>query len=143
MATAIYKSGQGYWTRTVSAVAVGVIGLAGGVWLYQQMAGANIYARGITAGVFMAIVAAVIYYVYGVNRKAVDFFIATEGELKKVNWSTRREIVGSTWVVMIVAFTIALVLFVVDIIFKQFFSAIGVLQSDSEFLIWIKSLFGG
>jgi hypothetical protein len=29
------------------------------------------------------------------DLKVVDFMIATEGELKKVNWSTRREIVGS------------------------------------------------
>lgn len=143
MATAIYKSGQGYWTRTVSAVAVGVIGLAGGAWLYEQMAGAHVYARGIAAGVFMAIVAALIYWVYGINRKAVDFFIAIEGELKKVNWSTRREILGSTWVVIIIAFTIALVLFIVDMFFKQLFSAIGVLQSESELLNWIKGLFGG
>ena len=26
--------------------------------------------------------------------------IATEGEMKKVNWSTRREIIGMTWVVI-------------------------------------------
>ena len=34
--------------------------------------------------------------------QTVDFMIATEGEMKKVNWSTRREILGSTWVVIAV-----------------------------------------
>ena len=41
------------------------------------------------------------YWVVGVNRKANDFFIATEGEMKKVNWSTRAEVIRSTKVVIV------------------------------------------
>ncbi|MCC6909627.1 MAG: preprotein translocase subunit SecE [Phycisphaerales bacterium] len=142
MAGAIYKPEQGYWTRVMSSVAVGVIGLAGAVWIYDQLTGANIYLRGGLAAGFLIAAAALVYWVYGVNRKTVDFFIATEGELKKVNWTTRREIIGSTWVVVIVAVSIAAILFVVDIFFKELFSAIGILTGGSYFVDLFKSLFG-
>jgi preprotein translocase SecE subunit len=142
MSAVIYKPDQGYWTRTMSAVAVGVIALAGAAWFYQQLVGFNIYLRGGVAGGFMVIMAAAIYWVYGSNRKTVDFFIATEGELKKVNWSTRREIMGSTWVVVIVSLSIAAILFIVDIFFKELFSAIGILTGGSFFLEFFKNLFG-
>jgi preprotein translocase SecE subunit len=63
------------------------------------------------------------------NPKTVDFLIATEGEMKKVNWSSRREVFGSTWVVIGVSVLIATVLFGADFVFSTFFSEIGVLQN--------------
>ena len=128
MSTAIYKPEQGYWTRTMSAVAFGVIGLAGGGWLYQETAGLNTYLRGSLAAGFMIIMALLIYWVFGLNRKAVEFFIATEGELKKVNWSTRREIFGQTWVVIGVSIIISLILLTADLLFTYIFQQAGVLQ---------------
>jgi len=125
----------------MSAVAFGVLGLAGGAWLYQETAGLSIYVRGSVAAGFMIAVAAFVYWVFGANRRAVEFFIATEGELKKVNWSTRREIMGSTWVVVTVAVSIAAILFIVDIFFKEMFSAIGILTGGSVVVEWIKNLF--
>jgi len=141
MSVAIYKPDQGYWTRTMSAVAVAVIGLAGAAWLYQQTVGTSVYLQGGLAAGFLIAMAVVIYWIYGINRKTVDFFILTEGELKKVNWTTRREIIGSTWVVVIVAISIAVILFVVDIFFKELFSAIGILTGGSYFVELFKSLF--
>ena len=67
---------------------------------------------------------------------------ATDMEMKKVNWSSKREIIGSTWVVVIVAVSIAAILFVVDIFFKELFSAIGILTGGSYFVDLFKSLFG-
>ena len=43
----------------------------------------------------------------------VDFLIATDSEMKKVNWTSRKELIGSTKVVIIFMFLIALFLFVV------------------------------
>ena len=34
MALAIYKPGQGYWTRMLSAVGMGILVLAGAYWLW-------------------------------------------------------------------------------------------------------------
>ena len=144
MAIGLYKSDQGYWTRTMSAVGMGVIGLAGAAWLWNELSiFNNPYVQGIGAGMLLAVVAVLTYWIYGANPRTVDFFVATEGELKKVNWSTRKEIVGSTWVVVTVALSIAVILFVVDIVFKEFFSAIGVLTGGSEIGRFFRGLFGG
>ncbi len=54
--------------------------------------------------------------------------IATEGEMKKVSWSTRRELLGSTKVVIALTVLMAVLLFVVDLMFQSLFSSIGVLK---------------
>ena len=49
------------------------------------------------------------------NKPAnVDFLIATDSEMKKVNWTSRKELIGSTQVVIMFMFLIALFLFAVD-----------------------------
>ena len=54
--------------------------------------------------------------------------IATEGEMKKVNWSTRREVIGSTKVVITITIFLAILLFCIDLVFQALFRAIGVLR---------------
>ena len=54
--------------------------------------------------------------------------IATEGEMKKVSWSTRQEIIGSTKVVIFTTIFLAMLLFLVDLCFMKFFQFIGVLK---------------
>ncbi len=64
------------------------------------------------------------------NRpKHVDFLIATDSEMKKVNWSTRDELIGSTKVVIGFMILTAVFLFSVDIIFEEIFYLLGVLRS--------------
>ncbi|MFQ6049008.1 MAG: preprotein translocase subunit SecE [Phycisphaerae bacterium] len=63
--------------------------------------------------------------------------IATEGEMKKVSWSTRREVIGSTKVVIAVVIMLAVMLFVVDTVFAVFFNFIDVLK-----ILEIKQLLG-
>lgn len=139
---AIYKLGQGYWTRLISVLSFGILVAAGAVWLWQQTSVTNnVYIQGSAAAGLAVVGGLLLYWLFGVNRTAVDFFIATEGELKKVNWSTRREVIGSTWVVIIVAMFISALLFVVDIFFKEIFQMVGVLAGDSAFLGFIKGLF--
>ena len=38
MAAGIYKKGQGYWTRLMSAIGFGMISLMGVVWLWDLLA---------------------------------------------------------------------------------------------------------
>ena len=59
-----------------------------------------------------------------------DFLIATDSEMKKVNWTSRKDLIGSTKVVIIFMFMIAIFLFVVDIVFGTFFWSINVLRSS-------------
>lgn len=85
----------------------------------------------ITPGIpilFAVVMAVVAWRLTYVSRGPSDFLIATEGEMKKVSWSTKREIIGSTKVVIVFTVLMALFLFVVDVIFKAFFSYIGVLK---------------
>ncbi len=76
----------------------------------------------------VAIGALLIYLLVGVRRRPVEFLIATDGEMRKVNWSTRREIVGSTWVVVVASALIATVLFVIDLVFYSFFQLVGIIE---------------
>jgi preprotein translocase SecE subunit len=133
MAFGLYKSGQGYWTRVMSAIGAGILGLAGAAWAAQQ-AGARAsaesatYVQGVVGGVIVILTAAVVWWLVGKKRQTVEFFIATEGEMQKVNWSTRREVTGSTWVVIGVSVVIAVVLFITDLLFSAFFRFIDVLE---------------
>ena len=50
-----------------------------------------------------------------VNRPRVaDFLVEVEGELRKVSWPTRREVLGSTVVVLILVAALAAYIFVAD-----------------------------
>lgn len=86
-----------------------------------------VFLQGGIAGVIIAAGSAAILWFVGLGRGSVEFLIATDGEMKKVNWSTRREIIGSTWVVIVAAFLVASVLFVIDSGFSSVFRAIGVI----------------
>ncbi|MCA9291992.1 MAG: preprotein translocase subunit SecE [Phycisphaerales bacterium] len=134
MAT-IYKRGQGYWTRLMSAAAAAILVGMGAIWLWDIVKGIRI---GDTPPIYISASAAVIwmgafgllgYYLIGVNRRVVDFMIATEGEMKKVNWSTRREIMGMTWVVIMLAIYIALWTQAFDLLFITIFRFLRVLEA--------------
>ncbi|MFI4917112.1 MAG: preprotein translocase subunit SecE [Phycisphaerales bacterium JB060] len=223
MAFAIYKPGQGYWTRTMTAVFAGVLVLAAAAWLYGQalliplpdrawitsygtpvsfsqgdrvdllgeatigpravlgsatvetveptsdggvltvvdwelqgeaqrsqiealrtqdgqmatISGGGvrgvpiverIYVQGGLVVLVVLLGAGIIVYFVALKKGSVDFLIATDGEMKKVNWSTRKDIINSTWVVIGASALLGLYLFGFDTIFALFFEAIGVLD---------------
>jgi preprotein translocase SecE subunit len=69
------------------------------------------------AGVALAIIlvgCVIIYRFVGVKQQSVDFLIATDEEMRKVNWSTRQMILNSTYVVVFATFFIAAYIFVWD-----------------------------
>jgi len=124
----IYKPGQGKYTRLVTFLAVVGVSLIGAYKLSEKLKPyVGVYAR---FGIPVALVAGIGLLVYWlVNRqKSADFLIATEGEMKKVSWSSRKEVVGSTKVVIVTTFILAGILFGVDYFFQMLFRAIGVWQ---------------
>jgi len=131
----IYKKGQGYWTRMMSAIAAGLIILMGAVWLWETFAGVQIgslqtvYLQAGMAVIFIAVGGVLCYYFIGVHKRMADFLIATEGEMKKVNWSTRREIAGSTWVVIGFTFVVATIIALLDLAYSMIFQALKVLDT--------------
>ena len=110
MSSAIYKSGQGYWVRLMSAIAYGVVIVLGLNWLWgwlETMSFGDIetvYVQVAAILLFAMVFGLIGYSIIGRRQRTVDFFIATEGEMKKVNWSTRREVVGSTVIVLVISF---------------------------------------
>ncbi len=144
----IYKSGQGKYTRTVTFVSAMFLGIMGAYVLSENL-GAFLPGPGVSPADKEGLLPAMkIYLQYGiptvvvvllgvlmlklVNRqKSADFLIATESEMKKVSWSSKKEIVGSTKVVIVTAFIMAAILFAVDIIFIFLFDWLGIMKVTS------------
>lgn len=88
-----------------------------------------IYIQAGAVGLVMLIGSILAYRFAGTKEGSVEFLIATDGEMKKVNWSTRKNVIDSTIVVILWAFLIAGGLFLVDLAFSNFFKLIGILQA--------------
>lgn len=135
MSTAIYKKGQGYWTRQMSTIAGAVLTLLGAIWIKdlfndtEWFGLAPIWWQAIGGVAWCAILGGLLYAYVWVRPRSVDFLVATEAEMKKVNWSTRREITGSTIVVILLAAGIAGFCKVFDLLFYWIFSSIRVLDA--------------
>ena len=130
----IYKSGQGYWTRMGTAIGVGLIAVFTTHFIYVDLKPRIPYlqqhpgvAMGIAIG-FLALAALLVFWFINKPNTA-DFLIATDSEMKKVNWTSRKDLIGSTRVVIIFMFLIAALLFGIDIVFGYFFYAINVLKN--------------
>jgi len=88
----------------------------------------QLYLQAGVAGGIILIGAILIGWFVASSPKSSDFLIATDSEMKKVHWSTYKQIKGSTIVVIVATFLIAGFLFVIDIGFSTFFKWIDVLQ---------------
>jgi preprotein translocase SecE subunit len=139
----LYKPGQGYWTRLGTGVTAAVLVTLIGQFLYTNLAtrtaldtttgphGELVYGFPYwKAGIVGAVVLPAAIVIWRILNKPtiVDFFIATESEMKKVNWTTRKDLIGSTKVVIFFMLLIAAVLFVMDIFFGYFFFIVRVLK---------------
>lgn len=129
-----YKPEQGIWTRRGTFIGAGVIVAWGAKFVFDQLTvyeGDEAWTVLITHGIpilFAVVLGTIAWRLSFSQRKAGDFMIATEGEMKKVNWSTKKEIVGSTVVVIVFTAFLAVLLFVVDLLFQFIFRSINVLK---------------
>jgi len=129
VAVNIYKPGQGKYTRLLTLAGGGVIGLAIAREFFKNFSGADysVYTvYGVPLAVFVGICALMLWIVN--KPRSADFMIATESEMKKVSWSSRREIIGGTKVVIATTFIMAVMLWAVDLMFGFAFKAMDVLQ---------------
>jgi len=145
----IYKPGQGYWTRLGTAIGSTLIILLTVHFLWtnlppwieqmislrgatvEQAAATRATARNVTLGICVGTVVGLGTLAWWLmNRPSnADFLIATDSEMKKVNWTSRKDLIGSTKVVIAFMFLIAFFLFAVDVIFGYFFYMIDVLKN--------------
>jgi preprotein translocase subunit SecE len=119
----IYKRGQGKYTRLCSAFAITIIAGLGCLQLYNKLRAGDLglwTETMVPAGLFV-ILALLIFWL--VNKPSLaDFLISAEGEMKKVSWSSRQEIAVSTFIVIVVVISMAVLLGTTDIGFRTFFS---------------------
>ena len=132
MILSIHKPGQGYWTRMLSAIGGGTIVVSGIVWLLPHFNGiesdqTRVIVQGSIAVGVVTIFGGLLWYFLNKPR-IVDFMIATEAEMRKVNWPSRKQIIGSTLVVISGTILMVLYLLIVDLSSGWFFKQIGVLD---------------
>ena len=131
----IYKRGQGYWTRMGTVLAVALIAFLFAEFVYGRLkVGVTVHKWplntwmmvAIAAGVFAAIM--LVAWRFMNKPSNVDFLIATDSEMKKVNWTTKKELIGSTKVVIFFVTLISVLLFALDLLFGYLFYVIKVLE---------------
>ena len=123
----IYRKTQGRWTRLGTVAGVGILVVVGAWYAWQQLAGLSPIVR---TAIPLVIMGACFYVLLRVvnSKKAADFMIATEGEMKKVSWSSKKEIIGSTKIVIATLLIMGVILFCVDLFFSKFMKIVGVQQ---------------
>ena len=118
----IYKRGQGKYTRLCSAFGAAIIAGLGCLQLYRKLQATDLGLWAETmvpAGLFVAM--GVLIFWLANKQTIADFMIAAEGEMKKVSWSSRKEIAVSTFIVIVVVIFMAALLGVTDFSFQLFF----------------------
>jgi len=135
----VYKPGQGYWTRMGTAGAAALVAALTANFLYHQLpiwlrnSGMSDSASRPTSIYIIGglLIAWGVFVWYMMNKPTnADFLIATDSEMKKVNWTSKKELIGSTKVVIIFMFLIAFLLFAFDICFGYIFYWLDVLKSS-------------
>ena len=124
----IYKRGQGKYTRLSSAFTAAVIVGLGCLRLFSKLEAVSWglsnraalwIATMVPAGLFVILALVIVWLV---NKPSVaDFMIAAEGEMKKVSWSSRQEIMVSTSIVIVVVIIMAALLGTTDFGFTLLF----------------------
>jgi len=137
MGLKVYKSGQGYWTRVMTAIAIMTLTLGFAVWFNAQVLEVYVlkgdaaqhalyWQAGIVAVTFLIVGSLLWYFLNKPN--IADFMIATENEMKKVNWPSKQAVAALTWVVISGTLMIAAILFVANFGFSELFIEMGILQ---------------
>jgi len=118
----VYKRGQGKYTRLCSAFGAALIVGLGCLQLYKKLQAWDLglwIETMIPAGLFVSLCLLVFWLV---NKPSVaDFMVAAESEMKKVSWSSRKEIAVSTFIVIVLVILLAVFLGVTDLSFQMFF----------------------
>lgn len=127
----IVKKGQGYWTRMGTAgVAVLLIALIA-YNTYSILKGQFSVSTNVAIGSGFGVIVVMAFICWRLMNKPthVDFLIATDSEMKKVNWTSQADLIGATKVVIFFMFFIAAFLLLIDVVFGYFFQLITVLKT--------------
>jgi preprotein translocase subunit SecE len=122
----IHKPGQGKWVRWGTVAAMALVAGLGAQWLVaKELAILSNDLLGILIKVGAVVVwlglAALFTFWFVASPKWGEFMIMTESEMRKVSWPSRREVVSSTKVVIILTMALGVLLWIVDIGFIKLF----------------------
>jgi preprotein translocase subunit SecE len=123
----VYKSGQGKYVRWGTVAAIALIAFVGAWWLgtsvlapYDQVVK--------TVGICLWLAFFALFAFWLVNKpNFAEFLIMTESEMRKVTWPTRRHVINSTRIVILMTVLLALLLWCVDVGFKTLFEWMKIL----------------
>ncbi len=130
-----YKRSQGAVTRKVTFGALALLIIIASMRMFQTWATFPGWWRTAfgDSGRFAVPVVVMVMGVWASFRvvnfpKFADFLIAVEGEMNKVSWPRRDELIRSSVVVIAVIVLLAAVLFGFDLFWQFVFTSMGVLQ---------------
>jgi len=129
MALSVYKKGQGTGARGIAGVVAAVLG----IWAAHQMWYSPLVQGSITMRVIGSVIAGAIFgglpiWFVLFHHQAVDILIETQQEMKKVAWSSRAEVVGSTLVVLATVILLAVFILSTDLVLNAMFRLIGLFR---------------
>ena len=125
---AIYKPGQGKWVRWGTVACAAIAALIGAIWLWvkeQHVGTLDVQWKVLVLAIWLALWAFGAFYFVN-TPKYGEFMIMTESEMRKVSWPSRREVINSTKVVIILTLVLGLLLWLVDVGFIKLFQLVGV-----------------
>lgn len=123
----LYKPQQGRIVRQVTFVSIAIVALLI-AWEFAQMTFVEDLFSGAIYATFVLFAAIGLWFAYRiVNYPAfTDFLIAVEAEMKKVSWPAWPQLWAASLVVIFVIFSMALSLWVFDLLWTKIFQLIGI-----------------
>ena len=122
----IYKPGQGKWVRWGTVAGLAIVAFSGAYWLgHDELAIYSLAVRIIAAAVWIVLWGGFTFWAVN-TPKLAEFMILTESEMKKVAWPSRKDVINSTKVIIVLTLLLGLLLWVVDLGFVKLFQTIGV-----------------
>ena len=123
----LYKPQQGRIVRQVTFLSIAVVALLVGADVSRMSYFDELFA-GSSYAVFGLVAAVGVWFAYRIVNYPVftDFLIAVEAEMKKVSWPAWPQLWAASQVVIFVIFSMAISLWVFDILWTKIFQIIGI-----------------
>lgn len=122
----LYKPSMGKIVRQVVFFTLLVIFIAAG-WRMRTAFGMDNTTNGLTLFLGVSAVGAWISYRLVNYPRLADFLISVEGEMAKISWPTKTELIRSAIVVIVVMIILAVLLWIFDAVWFKLFAWLGII----------------
>jgi len=131
MAFGRYKQKQGRMARQATLMSISLLVVIAAWQLFDQLIG---YPQGIRYAVPAVVTLAGIWIAYRLINwpTFADFLIQVEAEMARVTWPSKGELWRSVVVVIVLIFTLAILLFVFDLLWLNLFQFIGLIPKEAS-----------